>query len=99
MSSGDSSGASIGSRSGWLVPEDDVAVREVLRLRELQVAAVADRLEQRPPLAEDDGNHDDLVSVDQARLRELRHDAAAAEDDEVGSGSGLQLLDLGGEIA
>ena len=51
------------------------------------------------PLPSDDGGEHELVLVDEPGLGELRHDAAAAEDDQIRAVGGLQRLHLGHQVA
>ncbi|HMF48913.1 MAG TPA: hypothetical protein VK603_09730 [Candidatus Saccharimonadales bacterium] len=50
--------------------------------------------EQRPAATDEDRADDELILVDQAVLRELRNDRAAAEEDHVFARLVFQSLDL-----
>jgi hypothetical protein len=63
-------------------------------LDELQSRVFRHTGEQRPAVSEEDRTDHHLVLVDQAVLRELRHDGAATEDDHVFAGPAFHGLDL-----
>ncbi len=61
--------------------------------RQLHGAAGQPTIEQRLALAQHDGDHGDEQLVQQARVRELRGDVAAADDPQVAlAGRGDQLV-------
>ena len=63
-------------------------------LDELQSRVFRHTGEQRPAASEEDRTDNDLILVDQAVLRELRHDGAATKDNHVFAGPALHGLDL-----
>src|SRR4051794_19704384 len=86
-------------RGSRLVPEDDVAVLESPRLFERQIQLLFEALEQGPSAAEHERVEHELVGVDQARLSQVGHERATAQDDHVRSGLLLQLSHAGGDVA
>src|SRR4026209_2649425 len=73
------------------IAERHVAVPEAPCLLQPHLKLVLETVEYRSPLANHDRKDDDLVLVDQSLLRQLRHDAAAAQDRNVLPGLFLQL--------
>src|SRR5882762_2893496 len=74
-----------------LVAEEDIPISEGSRLCTLQVQFLFDAVEHRPPLAQNDGVHHDLVFIDQTLLCQLRDNTAASQNHHIVSGLLLNL--------
>src|SRR5208337_1141761 len=82
-----------------LIPQEHTPIAEHPRLHQLQRQLLPDAVKHRPPLTQHHRSQRDLELVNQSFLRQLRHDAAASQNHQIGARLLLHSAYFGRQLA